>query len=246
MPSISGPSITDTGDRIRRRASSTSSSMNSVMPLTSECSSRFSTSQSRHSRPARSWAAAAVAGVPGGRLEQPLGGVGAAGEHDVLAQLAELRIDLLVHRELAGVDDAEAHARWRSRGRGTPSASPRGRGRCRGTRTTGSTRRPRRCVREASAQRCRRLDEVEPVAVVLGDAGGDGEDVGVEDDVVAAGSRARRRAVGRRGRRSRPCARPCRPGPARRTPSRSRPRRGRGRSAPGRGTSPRLPSSRSS
>ena len=50
-----------------------------------------------------------VAGVPGGGIEQSFGGIGAAGEHDVLAQLAQLGIDLLVHRELAGVDDAEAH-----------------------------------------------------------------------------------------------------------------------------------------
>ena len=52
----------------------------------------------------------AVAGVAGGGIEQPLGGVGAAGEHDVLAQVAQLRLDLLVHRELTGVDDAHAHA----------------------------------------------------------------------------------------------------------------------------------------
>ncbi len=83
--------------------------MNSVMPLTSECSSRFSTSQSRHSSPTRSWTVAAVAGVAGGRLEQSFGGIGAAGEHDVLAQLAQLGLDLLVDRQLAGVDDAEPH-----------------------------------------------------------------------------------------------------------------------------------------
>ena len=52
----------------------------------------------------------AGAGEARRRVEQSLGGVGPAGEHDVLAQLAQLGIDLVVHRELTGVDDAEAHA----------------------------------------------------------------------------------------------------------------------------------------
>jgi hypothetical protein len=50
----------------------------------------------------------------------------------------------------------------------------------------------------------RGLDEVHRVVVVLLDAGGDGEDVRVEDDVLG-GSRPARSAARRRGCRSRPC-----------------------------------------
>src|ERR687884_552224 len=46
----------------------------------------------------------AVAGVPRGDLQQPLGGVGAAGQDDVLDPLAQLRRDLVVDLERAGVD----------------------------------------------------------------------------------------------------------------------------------------------
>ncbi len=52
MPSISGPSITCKGRSAASRASSVSASMNSVMPCTSACASRFSTGQFRHSRSA--------------------------------------------------------------------------------------------------------------------------------------------------------------------------------------------------
>ena len=48
MPSISGPSITDSGRPVSMRAASVSSRMNSSMPLTSACSSRFATGQVRH------------------------------------------------------------------------------------------------------------------------------------------------------------------------------------------------------
>ena len=41
-----------------------------------------------------------------GDLEQSLGGVGAAVEHDVLDPLAQLGLDLVVHHQRAGVDDA--------------------------------------------------------------------------------------------------------------------------------------------
>ena len=41
-----------------------------------------------------------------GVLNEPLGRVGPAIENDVFDQLLELRLDLFVNRELAGVDDA--------------------------------------------------------------------------------------------------------------------------------------------
>ena len=49
MPSINGPSITSIGRAELTRASSVSSTMKSVIPLTKECSKRFSTGQVRHS-----------------------------------------------------------------------------------------------------------------------------------------------------------------------------------------------------
>ena len=49
IPSMSGPSITCSGFAKDWRASSTSSSMNSVIPFISACSSRFATDALRHS-----------------------------------------------------------------------------------------------------------------------------------------------------------------------------------------------------
>ena len=46
-----------------------------------------------------------------GELDQALGRVGAAVEEHVLDVLEQLRSDLLVDRELPGVDDAHVHAR---------------------------------------------------------------------------------------------------------------------------------------
>ena len=48
MPSIRGPSMTASGLPDSTRAASVSSTMNSSIPLTSACSSRFSTGQERH------------------------------------------------------------------------------------------------------------------------------------------------------------------------------------------------------
>jgi hypothetical protein len=46
-----------------------------------------------------------------GDLEQALGAVAAAIEHDVLDALAQLRVDVVVERQCTGVDDAHVHAR---------------------------------------------------------------------------------------------------------------------------------------
>ena len=126
----------------------------------------------------------AGAGEARRRVEQPLGGVGTAGEHDVLAELAQLGVDLVVHRQLAGVDDAEPHA-------GLDRAQQEHRVHRLAHRLVAAER--ERQVRHAAGDvdvrqfvgdQLRRLDEVEAVAIVLLDAGGDGEDVGVDDDVV--------------------------------------------------------------
>ena len=105
MPAISGPSITWIGPRAACcRASSVSSMMKVVMPLTSACDSRASTVPSRQARSSVADLALRLDRL--GERHEPLGGVVAPVEHDVLDPLAQLRIDLVVHAELAGVDDA--------------------------------------------------------------------------------------------------------------------------------------------
>ena len=45
-----------------------------------------------------------------GDVEQPLGGVGTAIEHHVLAGLAQFRLEIVIDRHLPGIDDAHVHA----------------------------------------------------------------------------------------------------------------------------------------
>ncbi len=45
-----------------------------------------------------------------GQRQQPLGGVGTPVEHHVLAGFAQLRIEIVIHRHLPGIDDAHIHA----------------------------------------------------------------------------------------------------------------------------------------
>ena len=91
------------------RASSTSASMKSTMPLTSACLSRSSTGASRQ-------ASVALAGLRArrlhrlGELDQPFGGVGPAIEQHVFDVFEQILGNLLVDRELAGVDDAHVQA----------------------------------------------------------------------------------------------------------------------------------------
>ena len=119
-----------------------------------------------------------------GDREQALGPVRAAVEHHVLAGLAQFRFDRLVDRELSRVDDPHVHARLdgvieEDRVHGLAH------------RLVAAER--ERQVRDAArdmrmGQRltdlARRLDEGDAVAVVLLDPGRNGEDVGVEDDVL--------------------------------------------------------------
>ena len=155
---------------------------------------------------------------PGGQLGQALGRVGAPGKDDVLDALPKLRIEVVVDRELAGVDDAHVHAR--------------------GDRVVQEDRVDRLAhgVVAAEAERDvrdpagdlragqllldppRRLDVLDGVPVVLVNAGRDGEDVRVEDDVLGREARRlRQEAVGALGDRDLAlCA--CPPGPARRRP----------------------------
>ncbi len=116
-------------------------------------------------------------------VHQALGRVGTAVEQHVLDQHLQLRLDLLVHLEHAGIDDAHVHARRdgviekrgvhglahlvvaaKAEGDVGDAAADLG-------------------VRQVGLDPARGVDEVDRVVVVLLHAGGDGEDVGVEDDV---------------------------------------------------------------
>src|SRR5579862_2674809 len=117
-------------------------------------------------------------------LEQPLGGLRAAIQHDVFARLAQRRIDLLVDSKLPGIDDSQVHAggdgvveEYRVHGLANRVVA---------------AERERHVAHPATHERARQLgleatrglDESETVGVVLLDSGGDREDVGIEDDVV--------------------------------------------------------------
>ena len=125
----------------------------------------------------------AGAAEPFGHGEHALGRVGAAVQDHVLAGLAQFRVDLVIDRELAGVDDAHVHAgldrvveehRVHRLAHRLVAAE--------GERQVGDAARNMR-VRQFRADFSRRLDEGDAVAVVLLDAGRDGENVGVEHDV---------------------------------------------------------------
>ena len=127
-------------------------------------------------------AAAALVGLRD--LEQALGGVGAPVQDDVLDPLAEFGLDVLVDRELAGIHDAHGQTgadRVVKEHRVHRLAHP----------VVAAER--ERDVADAAADAGmgegfldprRRRDEVDGVVVVFLDPGGDGEDIGIEDDVL--------------------------------------------------------------
>ena len=118
-----------------------------------------------------------------GSLEQAVGGVGATVEDHVLDELAELGVDVVVERELAGIDDAHVHAgldgvveEHRVHRLAHPLVAAEGEG------EIGDAARDVH-VRQLGLDAARGLDIGEAVIAVLLDAGGHGEDVGIEDDV---------------------------------------------------------------
>ena len=119
-----------------------------------------------------------------GDLDEPVGRVGPAGEDDVLDPLEQLRLDVLVDGELAGVDDPHVEA-----------------GADRVVEEDGVHRLAQRVVaaegeaqvRDAAARAGpraalldprQRVEEVAGVGLVLLDPGRDGEDVRVEDQIL--------------------------------------------------------------
>ena len=126
----------------------------------------------------------AVAAVTLGERQQSLGRVSAAVEDHVFAGLAQFAIEIVVDRDLAGVDDAQIHSRRdgvieedrvhrlahqliaaEREGKVGDAAGDVG-------------------VRQVLPDPARALDESDAVAVVLLHARGDGEDVRIEDDVL--------------------------------------------------------------
>ena len=153
-----------------------------------------------------------------GDLEQPLGRIRPAVEDHVLGELAELGVDVVIDRQRAGIDDAHVHAggdrvveedRVHRRAHRLVAAEGEG--------EVGDAARDMR-VRQVLPDPAHRLDEVDAVVVVLLDAGGDGEDVGVEDDVLGReADLLGEDAVGPRADLDL-ALEACRPGPSRRRP----------------------------
>ena len=116
--------------------------------------------------------------------QEPLGGVGAPVEHDVLAGLAQLGIEVVVDRHLPGIDDAHVHA-----GLDRVIEEHGVHGLAHRLVAAERERQVRHAagdvnVRQVFPDPARGLDEGDAVAVVLLHPGGDGENVGVEDDVL--------------------------------------------------------------
>jgi hypothetical protein len=127
-----------------------------------------------------------LAGAPEliGDFQQPLGGVGAAVENDVLYPLLQFLRDLLVDGDLAGVDDAHVHAggdsvveehRMHRLAQGVVAAKR--------ERDVGNPA-GNEAVRQVLLDPPRRLEERDGVTVMLLDPGRDREDVGIEDDIL--------------------------------------------------------------
>ena len=117
------------------------------------------------------------------RFEQTVGGVGAAVEDHILDQGAKLGIDIVVERELAGIDDAHVHAgldgvieEHRMHRLAHAIVAAEGEGQVRHAAR-------HMHVRQLGLDAARRVDIGAGIVVMLLDAGRDGEDVGIEDDV---------------------------------------------------------------
>ena len=118
-----------------------------------------------------------------GDLEQALRGIRPAIEDHVLDALAQVFRNVVVNGELAGVHDAEVHARLdrvvqEHRVHGLAHGLVAAERERHVADAAGDVR-----VRAALADLARGFDELHAVVVVLFDAGGDREDVRIEDDV---------------------------------------------------------------
>ena len=130
--------------------------------------------------------AGACVAVTLGDFEQALGGVGPAVEQHILDRGPERLRQVLIDRELAGIDDTHVHAgpgrviEERRVHRLAHGVVPAERERDVGDPTGDAD------VRPPGLDPARGFDEGAGVVVVLRDTGGDSEDVGVEDDIAGA------------------------------------------------------------
>ncbi len=118
------------------------------------------------------------------RLEQAIGGIRAPVQNHILDQLAKVRRNVVVDRELAGVDDPHVHAgldRMVEKHRVHRLAH-----RLVAAERERQVRHAARDVHQGKAplDLPRRLDEVDTVIVVLLDSRRDSEDVRIEDDIL--------------------------------------------------------------
>ena len=153
-----------------------------------------------------------------GDRQHPLGAIGAAVEHHVLAGLAKLGVNLVVEGKLTCIDDAHVHA-------GLDGVVEEDRVHRLAHEFVAAEREAEvrhaarnMCVRQGLADCPSRLDKGDAVAVMLVNAGRDRKNVGVENDVLRRKAGPLPSGACRRGRRSKLCARRCRPDPARRRP----------------------------
>ena len=118
-----------------------------------------------------------------GQIDQPFGRVVALVEDHILAGLAQLRLDIIIDVELTGIDDGhvqacgngvvEKHAVHRA---AHDFVAAEGKAE---VREAAREMHMRAALREVA----HRLDEIDGITAMLVDAGGDGEHIGIEDDV---------------------------------------------------------------
>ncbi len=155
-----------------------------------------------------------------GEIDQPLGRVRPPVEEHILNQFAQRRVDLFVNGELPGVDDrhVEPGADGVIQKRGMHRFAHRVVA-AKGERNVAHPAADARAG-EVGLDPARRLDEGDRVIVVFLDAGRDGQDVRIKNDVVRREAGALgQQAVGARA-NGRSCVPAYRPGRVRRRPSR--------------------------
>ncbi len=119
-----------------------------------------------------------------GDVEQPFGCIGSAIEHHVFASLTQFGLEIVINRNLAGIDDAQVHSsldgvKQEHRVHGLPHPLVATERKRQVRDTTGYVR-----MRKILADPARPFDKVDAVAVVLFHAGRNGEDIRIKDNIL--------------------------------------------------------------
>ena len=155
---------------------------------------------------------------------QTFGGIRTAVQQHILDEFEQVFRDFFIDGQLAGIHDAHVET-------GLDGVIEKGRMHRFAHDVVAAER--KRDIADAAADFApgkmlldppRRLDEIHRIIVVLLDPGGDGQNVGIENNVLRTESRPVPSGSDRIWRRSPSCARGCPPVLFRRTPSRRRPR----------------------